>query len=63
MLPRAMGARLGGVGGASHATLLMMQNQGAETAVAVMPARSATPLNSRPKMARLPANEGQDLIA
>jgi len=46
MLPRAAsypGSRLGGIAiilkgcGASHATLLMMRNQGAETAAAVMP--------------------------
>ena len=40
--------------GASHSTLLM-RNQGALTAAAVMPARSAAPLNLRPKVPRLHA--------
>ena len=72
MLPAtaiAFAARLGGVRlalkgcGGRHVTLRKMRNQGAVPAAAVVPARSAAPLNSRPEMSRLHATEGQDLIA
>ena len=72
MLPvtaSAFAARLGGVRlalkgcGGRHATLRKMRNQGAVPAFAVVPARAAAPLNSRPEMPRLHATEGQDLIA
>jgi hypothetical protein len=63
----AFAARLGGVSmalkgcGGSHARLikaqdkelLMMRNQGAVPAAAVMPAHSAAPLTPRPEMPRL----------